>query len=270
MDLTAYLERIEFSGTPAVDLATLKTVHHQHLLHIPYENIDVQLGSPLDFDMQRIFNKLVTANRGGWCYEMNGLLGWALQEIGFEVTRMCGGVMREFAGDEQIGNHLILEVNLNGDRWLADVGLGDGIRQPIPIAKGSHTQQGLSYKLATMPDGFWRFSNHQHSNVKSFDFMHQPANEEQLAQRCQWLQTDPQSPFMMALIIQRFTPETIEVQLGKMHTTIRAEGKQTTEINSLEAMQEHLQTTFGLSVDISPAWDGILAAHKKFTEERTG
>ena len=270
MNLAAYFERIEYTGTPAVDLTTFNAIHHQHLRHIPYENIDVQLGSPLDFDLQRIFRKLVTAQRGGWCYEMNGLLGWALQEIGFDVTRMCGGVMREATRDEQTGNHLILEVDLNGEKWLADVGLGDGGRYPIPITQGSHTQAGLTYTLAKRSDGFWRFANHQHSNVKFFDFLHQPAIEEQLAQRCQWLQTNPESPFITALIVQRFTAATIEVQLGKMHTTISSDGKKTREIHSLEAMHEHLQSTFGLNVDISPAWDNILTAHKKIIERGTG
>ena len=26
-------------------------------------------------------------HRGGYCFEVNGLLGWALRELGFEVTR---------------------------------------------------------------------------------------------------------------------------------------------------------------------------------------
>ena len=34
---------------------------------------------------------------------MNGLLGWALDEIGFKVTRMAGGVMRVTRGDAAIG-----------------------------------------------------------------------------------------------------------------------------------------------------------------------
>ncbi len=48
MDLTSYLKRIDFKGRPAVDLATLNQIHRQHLLSIPYENIDVQLGRKMD------------------------------------------------------------------------------------------------------------------------------------------------------------------------------------------------------------------------------
>ncbi len=88
MDLQQYFSRIHYDGTPKVDFPTLAQIHHQHLLHIPYENLDVQLERPLDLDTTRIFEKLVTNHRGGWCYEMNGLLEWALKEIGFTVTRI--------------------------------------------------------------------------------------------------------------------------------------------------------------------------------------
>ena len=113
MDLQQYFVRINYHDTPKVDFTTLAQIHHQHLLHIPYENLDVQLGRPLDFDITRIYEKLVINHRGGWCYEMNGLLQWALQEIGFTVTRMSGAVMRASQGDQQLGNHLVLQVDLD-------------------------------------------------------------------------------------------------------------------------------------------------------------
>lgn len=265
MDLNAYLQRIQFEGTPRVDLDTLTQIHHQHLLNIPYDAVDVQLGAPLDFDIERIFNKLVTRQRGGWCYEMNGLMQWAFEEIGFSVTRMCGGVMRETEGDEQLGNHLVLDVNLDGVHWLADVGLGDGARYPIPIAEGQYEQEGLTYGLTRLDDGYWRFHNHHLSNVRSFDFKHQPADEDQLGNRCRWLQTDPASPFKLAMIVNRFTPTSIEVQLGKVHTTMTAAGKHSREIESLEDLHQHLENTFGLSVDLTPAWQNIVAAHERIS-----
>ena len=95
MDLPAYLQRIQFRGEPRPDLATLKALHRQHLLHIPYENLDVQLGRPLDLDPAAAFDKLVRRRRGGWCYEMNGLLRWALETVGFEVLPMTGAIRRD-------------------------------------------------------------------------------------------------------------------------------------------------------------------------------
>ena len=95
MQLTDYLTRIDYHGTVAPTLACLNAVHRHHLLNIPYENLDVQLRRPVDQDIERIFEKIVHRRRGGWCYEMNGLLCWALREIGFDVMRMTGGVGRK-------------------------------------------------------------------------------------------------------------------------------------------------------------------------------
>ncbi len=263
MDLHAYLQRINYSGPVDVSLETLRQIHHQHLLHIPYENLDVQLRQPLDLDPQRIFNKLVTARRGGWCYEMNGLLGWALQEIGFNVMRMSGAVNRAGMGDGQLANHLILEVILD-QPYMADVGLGDGLREPVPISAGQYTQGGLSYRLEKLPDGFWRFHNHKFSNVASFDFRHEAADENALAAKCRWLQEAEESPFRMLLIAQRFTPEGIHVQLGKVAAYITSTGKQTTEAETLRDLQQRLEDNFDLRVDVTELWPAIEKAHRYF------
>ena len=135
MDLKAYLDRIGFAGEPRPDLATLSALHRAHLMAIPYESLDVQLGRPLTPDPDAAFEKIVVRRRGGWCYEMNGLFGLALEAIGFRVTRLAGGVMREVLGDVQVGNHLVLRVDLDRP-WIADVGFGDGTLEPFPLQAG--------------------------------------------------------------------------------------------------------------------------------------
>ena len=110
MDIDAYLARIDLSWPLPPTLETLTVVHRAHLRAIPYENLDVQLGRPVTIERPAIFEKIVSRHRGGWCYEMNGLLGWALGELGFRVTRVAGAVMREAMVDAFIGNHLVLKV----------------------------------------------------------------------------------------------------------------------------------------------------------------
>ena len=151
MDLAAYFDRIGFTAEARPDLATLRALHRAHLLSIPYENLDVQLGRPLTIDPEAAFDKLVTRRSGGWCYEMNGLLGAALDEIGFKVTRMAGAVMREVRGDAAIGNHLVLRVDL-GEPWIADVGLGDGTLEPYRLRAGPMESGGYSFRLEALDD----------------------------------------------------------------------------------------------------------------------
>ena len=155
MKLEAYLNRIGHYGPVRPDLDCLRKVHLGQVLSVPYENIDVQLGHPLDQDIERIFHKVVVKERGGWCFELNGLLGWALREIGFDVQRVSAGIRRDERGDVAFGNHLILLVRLE-QPYLADHGMGDGLRQPIPLVSGKHPQgklTSISRKLKMISGG---------------------------------------------------------------------------------------------------------------------
>ena len=95
MNLTEYLRRIGFDATARADLATLRELQRAHVHTVPFENIDVQLRRPVTLNTEEIYAKVVEGRRGGWCYELNGLMGWALGEIGFDVMRVSAGVMRE-------------------------------------------------------------------------------------------------------------------------------------------------------------------------------
>lgn len=197
--LSSYFHRIGYDGPAAPTLDVLRDVHRAHACGIAYENLDVIQQVPVDQDIERIFTKIVTNGRGGWCYEMNGLLGWALTGIGFDVTRMCGGVMRAERGDEALGNHLVLKVNLDGP-WIADVGLGDGIVEPIPLTQDQLTQHGRQVRFEELSPGEWRFHNRANGMPPSFDVFDRTADEALLARTCAALQDDPESMFRQNLV----------------------------------------------------------------------
>ena len=110
-------------------------------MSIPYENIDVQLGRRCDLDVARGYRSW-SSRAVGWCYEMNGLFGWALREVGFEVSRVNGAVLRAERGDAAIGNHVVLLVQLD-ETWGADVGFGDGVIEPIPLRDAAIERTGV-------------------------------------------------------------------------------------------------------------------------------
>src|SRR5215207_9409581 len=124
MKLADYLQRIHYQGTLNPTPETLIALQRAHLFAIPYENLDIHRGGTLSLDMETIFDKLVTQRRGGWCYEMNSLLAWALRELGFDVTLLSSDVVNEMMGDGAGGDHLVLLVKLDRP-YLADVGFGN-------------------------------------------------------------------------------------------------------------------------------------------------
>jgi N-hydroxyarylamine O-acetyltransferase len=265
--LDEYLKRIKYQGDPRIDLETLTAIHRQHLLTIPYENLDVQLKRPLDLDIDRIYQKIVVDNRGGWCYEMNGILDWALQEIGFDVTRVNGGVARSLRGDDAMGNHLVLLVRLE-NTYIADTGFGDGVIDPILLSAGPIEQRGFNYRLQKLDDGYWRFHNHEHGGAPSFDFTEDPADEQLFADKCAYLQTSDESPFVLALIAQRFVEGGYEVQLGRIARRVTTDGVASELLDNEQQLIDRLKHTFGIDVpQVADIWPDIVARHEEFFSE---
>ena len=263
MKLSDYFARIDYRGPATPDLNCLAAIHRQHLLKIPYENLDVQLGQSVDLDPERIFDKLVFRRRGGWCYEMNGLLGWALEEIGFDVTRMAGGVMRSHLGDSTLGNHLVLAVRLE-KTYIADVGLGNGLIEPTPLVEGSFSQGFRQFRLEKMADGLWRFHNFPSALPADFDFRDEAADEYLFESTCRELQTDPESMFVQNLICERLHEEGVRFLLGK--TLFTFSGLESTQriLDSEEDLAETLSTIFSLDgIDVGRLWSRVVARHQE-------
>lgn len=261
MDLAAYLARVGFDGAPRPDIATLRALHRAHLEAIPYENLDVQLGAPSTPDPAAAFAKLVTRRRGGWCYEMNGVFGAALEAIGFKVTRLAGGVMREVAGDGQIGNHLVLIVDLD-QPWVADVGFGDGLIEPVPLRDAAIRQGVFDFRLEDLRDGWWRLHNHPEGGARSFDFDLAVRDESKLAERCTFLQTDPSSLFVRNAVIQRHGDGAMAMLVNKVLKRVSATGVTREEVPNADAYISTLRDVFGLDVPgAATLWPRIEERH---------
>jgi N-hydroxyarylamine O-acetyltransferase len=268
--LRHYLERVGYAGKPAVDLASLRTLHRLHLQSIPYENLDVQFRRAVGIGIDRVYPKLVDAKRGGWCYEMNGLLGWALQQIGFDVTRVAAAVSRETLGENMQGNHLVLCVQLE-QPYLADVGLGDGLLEPIPIAAGAYRQGHFVYKLEQLDDSWWRFRNHPQGGAQSFDFQLQPASQAQLADKCQWLQTAPESMFVQNALCLRLIDDRYAVLRGRSFKYMGGDapdGK--TTIDTAAEYREVLRSVFDLHFEnVDALWTRVCIRHEEIMKQAT-
>jgi len=264
MELSAYLDRIGHVGPVAPDAATLKALHRAHLLAIPYENFDVQFGRPVTIEADAAFEKLVVRRRGGWCYEMNGLFAAALDEIGFSVTRMAGGVVRSLLGDGRVGNHLVLRVDLPEGPWIADVGFGDGSFEPFPLQAGPIRAEGFECRLEQLEGGWWRFHNHALGGAPDFDFRDEPADPALLASQCEWLQTAPTSPFVLNATAQRHRPGEILVLRGRVLKRIRPDAVEDRLIESAHDYVETLSRDFDLDLpEAADLWPRILQRHEE-------
>lgn len=261
-ELAAYFDRIGFEGPPKADGATLYALCRAHTNSIPFENLDVQLGRETARSQSEIHDKLVSRQRGGWCYEQNGLMGWALGEIGFDVTRLVAGVMRAQAGDGQLGNHLCLLVRLEGEDLLVDVGFGSSLLGPMPIMTGARVDAPFEVGLTQVDDGYWRFWESAHSDPFSFDFKIAPADQSVLDAKRIWQETDPASPFVQNLVVRRRDGVLHHTLRGKVLTTATIVGLDSRELATADELVDVLDDVFGLDMpEAASLWPAIIARH---------
>src|SRR4051812_50130375 len=86
VDLDAYFARIGYIGPRAPTLATLHAITAAHTSTIPFENLAVLMGQPIDLQVGALFDKLVHARRGGDCFEQNSLLLHVLGSLRVQVA----------------------------------------------------------------------------------------------------------------------------------------------------------------------------------------
>ena len=126
IDLDAYFARIGYRGPRRPTLGALSALCRLHVEAIPFESLDPLLGRPVLIDAASLERKLVKSNRGGYCFEQNGILFRVLRSLGFTVTPLSArvGWMLPLDAPRPPLSHMLLRVDLPEGPFLADVGFG--------------------------------------------------------------------------------------------------------------------------------------------------
>jgi N-hydroxyarylamine O-acetyltransferase len=133
-----------------VSRAGLAELHRAHLASVPFENLDIHLGVPIELELGAIVDKLVARRRGGFCYELNGAFATLLSTLGYAVRLMEARVFGR-SGPGMRFDHLALGVSLDGE-LLADVGFGECFLEPLQLrADAQGTDASGTYRLVSAP-----------------------------------------------------------------------------------------------------------------------
>ena len=204
LDLTAYLAHIGYAGSLDPTLETLRSLHFAHASTIPFENLDILLGRGISLDLADLQAKLVTARRGGYCFEQNALFAAALETLGFEVRRLAARV--QFGAAEiRPRLHMLLEVEVDDQPWLADVGFGStGPHYPIPLCHGEPDRQGAwTFRIRSEGEVFALESQERNGWLDLYVFTREPQHPVDYTIANHYTATHPHSPFVQNLIVQK-------------------------------------------------------------------
>jgi len=262
IDLDAYFDRIGYRGSRAPTVETLHAISSAHVQTIPFENLDVLLGVPIELEPAALEKKLVNGRRGGYCFEQNGLMLEVLRAMGYTARPISARVRyqrpREFTPAR---THLFVRVELD-ESWLVDVGVGamsvtsalrlaDEGEQPTPHEpRRLLRENGLLYHQAKL-GGDW-------VDVNEFTLEEMPMIDRVVAN---WFtSTHPQSHFRNRLLVARAAPDGGRIGLLNRELSRRdrsgAAQKETIETQAqlLDVLREHFAIELPMGTRVT--WDG--------------
>ncbi|WP_264783592.1 N-hydroxyarylamine O-acetyltransferase [Escherichia fergusonii] len=251
--LNHYFARINCSGAAAVNIDTLRALHLKHNCTIPFENLDVLLPREMQLDDQSLEEKLVFARRGGYCFEQNGVFERVLRELGFQVRSLLGRVVLSNPPALPPRTHRLLLVELEGEKWIADVGFGgQTLTAPIRLVAdiAQITPHGEYRLLQEGDDWILQFNHHQHwHSMYLFDLCEQQQSDYVMGNF--WSAHWPQSYFRHHLLMCRHLPDGGKLTLTNFHFTHYENGHAVEQRNlpDVASLYAVMQEQFGLGVD---------------------
>lgn len=213
MNAKQYLDRIKIAHIEEPSYSFLAKLQCQHLLTVPFENIDILQGKEIVLDEGCIYEKIVVRGRGGFCYELNGLFSWLLRELGFSVSMISGRVYNPI--DDRFTpefDHMVLLVHLNRT-YLIDVGFGDTFRKPIAMPDGEIEDISGRYRIHPphLDQDVYLLQKHAEIEWRAeYSFTTYPRKMSDFAKMCVFNQTSPDSHFTQRTVC------TIATEYGRV------------------------------------------------------
>ena len=251
MKVQKYLYRIGINDIPTPTLENLFLLQKKHLLHVPFENLDILRCRKIVLEEKKLFKKIVIEKRGGFCHELNGLFFLLLNNLGFEVKRISAQVFGSIGKFGKPYDHTAIIAKVDKVEYLVDVGFGKFTFEPLKFDLDKVQTDGHNhYKITKLnhrfhvvmiqeEDGNWKYGY-------KFTKKHREVSE--YIPMCNWLQTSPESNFTQRKRITIPTKEGGRITLADEVLKI-TKGKKVIEkqVKSEEEFYRYLEQYFGIA-----------------------
>jgi len=260
-DLDQYLARIRLPESPTADAEGLAALQRAHRLAIPFENLDVLLGRGIAVDSDAVFAKLVTARRGGYCFEHNRLLLDALDALGFTARPLLA---RVWLGAEHVParTHAVSLVTIDGQDWIADAGFGGSYSPPMPLADGETAEapDGAQFRFSRDPLYGWMLYRQGHPGTTDgradfapasgaqYSFTLDPVFPPDLAMSNYWTYTWPESRFRNHAIVSMVLPQGFASLTDRAYRRRNGDNEASGELEDPRVYRMRLSLMFGIDL----------------------
>jgi N-hydroxyarylamine O-acetyltransferase len=156
-----------------------------------------------------------------------------------------------------------LQVTIDGLPWLADVGFGCSLAEPIPLAEGEYRQDPLVVGLQQV-DGYWRYTERFGDAPFSYDFRLEPADETLLAEKCKWQARAAESNFVLNFTAQCRVGDRQKLLRGRVLTERKGETESQRVLADLAEFIAVLRDIFGIEhARLESVWPQVCARHEQ-------
>jgi N-hydroxyarylamine O-acetyltransferase len=265
LDIDAYFERIRWGAPTTPTYQTLADLLDGHMASIPFENLDVLLGRPIRVDLEGVQAKLVSARRGGYCFEQATLFGAVLERLGFQVTRHTARVTMLLPRSEAARTHMFLAVAIANEIFVVDPGFGSlASRVPVPLIDGA--SEGADHPTHWMVrDGaLWVLKTQVGDKpIDAWVSTMERENDVDFVMGSHFTSTYPASPFVNRLMMRALTPDGRITVMNRDMTVCRDNVPHLSQLADRSALRALLATHFGfdlpevehLRIPTVPEWD---------------
>jgi N-hydroxyarylamine O-acetyltransferase len=206
MDVSKYLRRINCPCNINIDEESLFLLHENHILNVPFENLDVYYKKLFDLDIDNLFNKVVINFRGGFCYELNTLFNLLLRNLGFNSKTIAARIFDDQGNLGPEFDHMSIIVETD-KKYLLDVGYGDLFLKPLEIKDGVQSD-GIKFFEIEKHDGenfLLSMSSDNKVFEKKYSFNLSEVQASDFNDICLFKQSNPNSYFVKNTICTKPT-----------------------------------------------------------------
>lgn len=248
MNSGEYLGRIGLDGqTLSADIDSLRRLQVAHLLSIPFENLDIHWERSIVLDTVKFYDKIVGNKRGGFCYELNGLFNELIVSFGFK-TRLISA--RVFNGTEHGPeyDHAAIIVTIGEDEYLADVGFGDFIAEPLRfVLEEEQKDRTGDFMIRNFADGYLEVAKRDGDAWRSQYIFRDVARKlSEFTEMCDFQQYSPDSHFTKGKVCSLMTENGRKTLTDKSYIVIELGERIENDVTSESDFAQILIREFGM------------------------
>jgi N-hydroxyarylamine O-acetyltransferase len=232
--------------------ASLAEIVRRHVARYPFASIGPRLGDDLPLDPAELLDRIVTRQRGGYCFEQNGLLFSVLEQLGYEVRLQMARVLVSGAAHPPL-THRVTRVRVEDVEYVVDVGFGPkGPPYPVPINGPSDVPTdhrvvplaGIGFRMEARDGEDW-------APLYRFDDVPYGQADAELGHF--YSHRHPEAAFVNNLVASRILDDEVRSLRNREYHVIRAGGSTVEVIDGAQRLHTILTDELRIGVSLEEA-----------------